>query len=206
MKGKNKRNNQIYIPVFAFILLIILLLSNKPSIPTGGVQLNIQEDIKIAHAYSLNDWINKFFDTNGIVFSKGTCSDVAQDLLRLSLNERLQVTEQFTTQGNQKVSSLMFGIKQEFVGALEMIYGKDLVKKEDSDSLLNFWSEAIVRLPRLERTTEIEVTLYGNSKDKFYVNHGKFTTPMIECDFSFDEFEKEVCNCRTERTHEYINE
>lgn len=214
------QNNQSGIPTGG---AHIQFQENNPSnIPTGNTHIQFQENPS-RFAYTLENWMNNFFEIDGITFPKGYCANIAKELLSTQIKKKLQVTEDFTTTGSQRVSTRMFGIDQEYVGALEMIYGKELVNKnttesilkkyhveiinkDEIDSVLNFWSETIVKLPHLERTTEIEVTLFGVSKDKFKVTLGRLTTPILDCLFITKEDGSADCNCKIKRTHDYVNE
>jgi len=200
---KNKTWQYIsYMVVIASIAIAIMV---TPKTITGSSQIQFQEQSR--YAKTLQNWIHEFYDINGIIFPKGSCTETAKGLLENCLTKRLQVTEDFTTTGPQRVSSLMFGIEQEFVGVAEMIYGKDLVDKENCDTVLNYWVEEVVRLPKLSRASEIEATFYGSIVDnQFYVKNGKFTTPMIECFFEARPDGSSDCTCKTGRRHEYVNE
>ncbi len=192
-----------YIFVIAFIATIIIV---APTNLTGSGHIIIHEEKPSSYAYTLRDWVYKFFQTEGVVFPTGTCSDITREFLSQFLQKGPSVTEKFATTGIQRVQSLLFGIEQEFVGAIEMVHGKDLVEQQGSDSILNLWVEGVVRLPKLSRASEMEITIYGEAKDMFYVKKGRFSTPMIECNFTALHDGTSDCKCSTEKTYHYVNE
>lgn len=202
MKDKNWQYIS-YIFVIAFIATILI---TAPRTMTGGSHISIYEEKPSTYAYKLKDWVYNFFQIENAVFPTGTCADITKEFLTEFLEKGPSVTEKFTTTGSQRVQSLLFGIEQEFVGAIEMIHGKNLVDREDSDSILNLWVEGVVRLPKLSRASELEVTIYGEASDHFYVKSGKFSTPMLECNFFALPNGASECKCETGRTYEYVNE
>ncbi len=208
---KNK-NNVHYIGYFLIIVLIAfsIFISSKGSqnniYPTGGSHLQFNQIDEKNYAYTLGTWINKFFEIDDFVFPKSACTDIAQQFLQNFKKKSPQVTEHFTTTGPQRISSRLFGIKQEFAGVIEMIHGKDLINEEGIDSILNFWVEGVVRLPKISRASGIEFILCGETKEKFYVKHGKIKTPIMDCTFEGQPDGTAICDCKIERTHDYINQ
>lgn len=207
MKEKDASKYFIFFFVFALIALGVLVWPNQYNTEsvTGSSHIQFEEKPE-RYAKTLENWIDEFFHIDGIIFPEGYCPEIAKELLENCVKKKLKVTEDFSTIGQQRVSSVLFGIEQEFVGALEMIQGKDLLKDEGVESGLNLWVEAIVRLPKFSRASEIEVSLLGATKDKFYVQRGNFSTPLLICGFTALPNGESECSCETGRRYEYINE
>ncbi|RLE47533.1 hypothetical protein DRJ25_02140 [Candidatus Woesearchaeota archaeon] len=207
MKDKNNSGYLAFLFIFATIALAILVdpALNTTENATGSA--NIQFDEKpVRYAKTLEDWLNNFFHIEGIDFPEGACSDVAKDMVTRLIKQSPKTTENFRTFGEQKIGSLMFGFDQERIGVIEMVSGKDLLKKENVNSALNFWMEYAVWLPRLNRASQIEATLFGDSKDKFYVKEGRFSTPVMKCSFTALPDGTSDCSCEYGRHHDYANE
>lgn len=196
--------------VSAIVVLVLIVASSedlhlKMSDPTGNI-VAPQFERPTTYAYNLNHWMQDFFGVPSASFPECACTDIAKEIGQILEKQALQVTEDFTTHGPQRVSSVVFGIEQEFAGGLEMVYGKDLVNKPGQDSAINLLVETVVRLPRLERSGGVEMTVYGVTKDLLYVNAGRIRTPMLDCSFARKADNKCDCFCITGRTTEYINE
>ena len=206
---KNKDNSKYFIFFFVFELIALAVFVSpkqyNTEIVTGSSHIQFEEKPE-RYAKTLENWIDEFFHIDGIIFPNGPCPEIARELLEDCVKKKLKVTEDFTTIGTQRVSSVLFGIEQEFVGALEMIQGKELLKDKGVDSGLNLWVEAVVRLPKFSRASEIEVSLLGTTKDKFYVQKGNFSTPLLLCGFTALPDGTSECSCETGRRYEYINE
>lgn len=199
---------------FASIFFVIMLLwasqedlNIRMAQPTGQHVVSPPDFNRPAtYAYTLNHHMQDFFNVPNAVFPECACTQVAREIGRRFDEMPLQVTEDFTTYGPQRVSSRVFGIEQEFAGGLEMVYGKDLVNKPGQDSAINMLVETVVRLPRLERSSGVEMTLYGVTEDVLYVNAGRIRTPMLECTFYRTVNNQCNCMCETGLDYDYVNE
>ena len=131
MKEKDASKYFIFFFVFALIALGALVWPNQHSTEsvTGSSHIQFEEKPE-RYAKTLENWADDFFHIDGIIFPKGVCPEIAKELLEQNIKKSPVVTEDFTTTGSQKICSLMFGFEQEFIGALEMIYGQSLLEKE----------------------------------------------------------------------------
>lgn len=194
----------------AFLILLAVVINPNSINPTSYVAAGhpVGTGIeKVSYgAYNLGTWIEKFFGTKNAVFPKGACAQVAEELLNDKLNDIVVVTEGFSSTGPQRISTVMFGIEQDFIGALDMIYGDDLVAREGSDVLLDLWVEAIVRLPKTTKTTHLSIFLFGKKEGNvIHIQEGEVSTPISKCNFDITEGEYKS-TCEVGRTHEYPSE
>lgn len=205
------KNKHIMVTFGSVIFVMMLVFASqeefniKLSSPTGQFHEKPQFDRPATYAYNLNHHMQDFFLVPNAVFPDCVCADLAKEIGGRMDQLALQVAEDFTTYGPQRVSTRVFGIEQEYAGGLEMIYGKDLVNKPGQDSAINLIIDTVVRLPRLERSAGIEMTLYGQKEDRLYINVGMIQTPMLECYFKRNIDDTCDCMCDTGMTHEYAN-
>ncbi len=204
---KHKPSDYLAYVLVAFLILLALVINpgstNPTSFVAAGQPVGSGIETPGYGGYTLGTWAQKFFKTSKSVFPEGACAQVAEELIYDQLNSYLVVTEDFTTHGPQRISTMMFGIRQDFIGAMEMVYGKDLIDREDSDIVLDIWVEAIVRLPKTTRTTQIEITLFGKKVgDTIVIKAGSVDTPIMKCNFDTANVTT-LESCKIERSYTY---
>jgi hypothetical protein len=197
-----------YLTLVTVVLVGVLIISPNyfagPKFETPTGQLIYTPPYKESQdfSYSLDDWVNGFFRIRGLKWPKGSCTDVANQLFDFVIYSHLTVTEDFSTFGPERMSNVVYGLEQEHAGAIEMIYGKDLLKDYPGDSALHLYAESVVRIPHVDRASEMHLNLFGYSEDYFYVTHGRIVTPTLECDFTSKEGVA-TCECKYSHTAEY---
>ncbi|RMD58146.1 hypothetical protein D6825_01855 [Candidatus Woesearchaeota archaeon] len=154
------------------------------------------------YALTLNDVIRDFFNVHAVSFPQGECTQIPIGLYNNIAYRPISVTEDFTTTGEQERSSTtMYGFEEDTVGALELVKGKRSIPGKE-DGYISIVSERPVRIPKLTRVGYIEMTLFGEIGDLFYVTKGSLRTPVLLC-----EFEKtgdgSSCKCTIRKTYDY---
>lgn len=199
------KHTSLLVAVFVTIFLVSSNYVAEPHFETitGNIVYKppYREDLKF-HSYSMGDWVNGFYQIRGIVWPKGSCTKVAQDLYDFLANNHMTVSEDFSTFGDERVSNLVFGIEQEHAGAVEMVHGEDLLKGYPGDSAMHVYAESVVRIPHMDRASEIHLNLFGYAEDYLYVTYGKIVTPTLTCEFTSQEGVAQ-CDCTYEQTTEY---
>ena len=184
-------------------LALVFAIASFPDTITGAASYRYDGEERSTYAYTLNDWVRGFFQVESIVFPPGSCTSVVEEIYGNMAFKPLSATEDLSTHGRERTSSVMFGFEGDAIGALEMIYGKNLINMDGIDSSLNLIGEAPVRLPKLTRVANVELSLYGVSRDKLYVTEGALVLPTLQCRFVVEDG-RAVCDCnRIERTYDY---
>ena len=197
-----------YLTLVTVILVGVLIISpnyfteTRFETPTGQLIYTPPYKESQDFSYTLDDWVNGFFEVRGVKWPKGSCTGVGKQLYDFLAHNHLTVTEDFSTFGPERMSNVVFGLEQEHAGAMEMIYGKDLLKGYPGDSALHVYAESVVRIPHVDRASEMHLHLFGYSEDYFYITHGNLVTPTLKCTFTSHEGIAN-CECQYEHTAEY---
>lgn len=191
--------------VTSVIIICIVLLGSQLSglrLATGTATL--PKDA--TYAYTLNDWLMDFYNIYGIQFPEGVCTEVAQDLYNELAFDPTTVTEDFSTKGRNRISSIMYGIEENVVGSLEMIHGIGVIQEDNViDSKIYLTADAVVKIPKFTRISHIELVLNGVTlgRNFFEVKSGRIETPTLHCEF-FTKNNQIICDCSTGFSEEFI--
>ena len=193
--------NKVVIFIGGVIVALLAAHLIQNSSPSGALIYSERED-STAYAYTLNDWIRGFFGIQGVFFPTGSCMEIPTGLFNEIVFRSISVTEDVSTKGTERVSTVMFGFEEDTLGALEMAHGNVALGGGAEDSYINLIAIAPVRIPKMTRHSYIELSLFGKSGDLFYVTRGQVRTPIIFCDFTSQNGQA-ICNCEAGRTFDY---
>jgi len=194
----------LLIAIFVTIFLVSSNYISEPKFetPTGGLVYTPPYKEEGVYSYTLGDWVNGFYQVRGLVWPRSACTMVAKELYDSVATAHLTVSEDISTFGEERMSNIMFGIEQEKAGAVEMIYGNGLLNKYPGDSAMHVYVESVVRIPHVDRASQIHLNLFGYSEDYFYITYGKIITPTITCEFTSEDG-LATCNCTYGLTTDY---
>ena len=145
-------------------------------------------------AFTLYTHITRFFNINDVVFPQQItgCMPAMQDVFYTITLTPLEVTSSFLTTPSERIASYVFGFGRS-VGTLDMMKGKSFVNYGDGYIALS--TETMIRLPPdMYKKTAVQIELYGEISDNFYVTRGSFRTPATECSFETTGGTA-VCSC-----------
>jgi len=200
MKVKHQVCLTLSIALFLFFTLLSL---DIPGIdvpgPTGGVIVNkylSPEASEQTRAYTLHHRALDFFDLDGVVFPEGVCIPAAHELYGNVAYVPVDVSAGFSTSGQERTETMSFVIdRHERFGTIDFVKSPTFLSELNADSLISISSEAIVRVPKAERTTYLVMDLYGETVGPFiYITKGRFSTPTTDCIFLV-EGGYALCDC-----------
>ncbi|MBS3124874.1 hypothetical protein J4211_01310 [Candidatus Woesearchaeota archaeon] len=172
-----------------FILLLTGAMVQFGGTPTGAV---VKEN---SYALTLDDTVNRFFETYAVTFPQGSCGEVARQLYEQIALPALDTSDGFATQGPERLATINFVVKRtSHFGTLDMSKGKTLNGNEGGFLSIN--TETLVRVPKDQRSTYYFMDLYGIPQGTFIITKGSFSTPSVDCTFNNIQG-RAVCNCST---------
>jgi len=178
--------NQIALLATIGIVFLFIIGLNLES-PTGFITGN--------YAKTVNSHVTDFFSITGIAFPPNECGKIVKELYDDFAFVPTDTTVGFESSG---VKTLNFVVdRTERYGTIDMARGLTIVGNEGADSAISINAESIVRVPKTQRFNFLAIELYGLSKDRFFVTHGAFSTPGIDC--VFDMRSGQVCDCDVHR-------
>ena len=174
--------------IIAFILQLILLFGGISI--TGGAIIGDAQTKTSAPA----DQIHEFFLVDDVIFPIGGCGDIAKGLYESTLKQQANEMVGFKTEGPTRAATINFVLDRiRKFGTVDMITG-NLIDDPYADSLISINTEAVVRTPKETRKTFYNMDLYGIANQYFYIQHGRFATPSLDCTF-FNKEGYAVCDC-----------
>ncbi len=196
-----KRNYAVATLTMALIAVLLAIVTFPANI-TGSAAYAYEGEERNTYAYTLNDWVRGFFQSEGIALPKGECMHVLGDIYNQIAFKPLSGTEDISTHGKNRFSSVMWYIEESMVGALEMIYSKKL-SGNGADSVIHIIAEVPSRVPKISRTSKIEMHLLGTNSDQVYITHGSFSMPIMSCEFNIGDDGFADCECTSKDPGEY---
>jgi len=185
-------NNRIIAAVLLIKTLILLI------IVMGGASITGSAVIGNAETYSKTpaDRVNSFFGVSEVVFPAGSCGEIARELYENTAKKPANEIVGFETKGPSKAATINFVLDRiRHFGTLDMIKGKALINDQFADSMISINTEAVVRTPKETRKTFYNMDLYGTANQFFYVHHGRFAMPSLDCKFINQEGYA-ICDCK----------
>ena len=172
----------------SFILLIIVLGSTSI---TGGSVIR-----DAGYANTPADRVHEFFGVGGVVFPIGNCGDIAQGLYESTISTPANEMVGFKTEGPSRAATVNFVLDRiRHFGTIDMIKGASIIDDPYADSMISINTEAVVRTPKETRKTFYNMDLYGITNQFFYVHHGRFATPSLDCKF-VNQDGQAICDCQ----------
>ncbi|MBW2972929.1 hypothetical protein KY346_00895 [Candidatus Woesearchaeota archaeon] len=173
----------------SFILLIIVLGSTSI---TGG---SVIGDVA-GSANRPADKVHEFFGIGGVVFPIGDCGDIAHGLYESTISTPANEMVGFNTEGPSRAATVNFVLDRiRHFGTIDMIKGASLIDNPRADSMISINTEAVVRTPKETRKTFYNMDLYGITNQFFYIQHGRFATPSLDCKF-VNQDGQAICDCK----------
>ncbi|MBW3001824.1 hypothetical protein KY338_01520 [Candidatus Woesearchaeota archaeon] len=171
------------------IILLIIVLNNTSI--TGGAVIGDAE----GYANTPSDKVQEFFGVQGIIFPSYDCGEIASGLYLNIADKAADDMAGFMTQGANRAATINFILDRiRLVGTIDMVKG-NIVDDPFTDSLISINSEAVVRTPKDTRKTFFNMDLYGVTDQFFYVQHGRFATPSLDCEF-VNQDGMAICDCQ----------
>ncbi len=172
----------------ALAVFFVLLQIKLPS-PTGAVAEE-QHNVSLG----LNQEVDNFFGTNGVLFPRGNCGDVISDFYSYYAFMPA-MTEGFATEGADKVATINFMMDRvRYVGTMDLFKGQFL-SAGDENAQIGVKMESITRIPKGSRRNFFDFNIYGITDGTFVVTRGTFSTPSLDCEFKTASG-LAICNCQ----------
>jgi hypothetical protein len=147
------------------------------------------------YANTPSDKVHEFFNVEGVMFPSYDCGEIALGLYQNIADKAADDMAGFMTQGANRAATINFILDRiRLVGTIDMVKG-NIVTDPLTDSLISINSEAVVRTPKDTRKTFFNMDLYGVTNQFFYVQHGRFSTPSLDCDF-VNQDGVAICDCK----------
>lgn len=187
--------------LFGFAMVLgLTLIAAAANPPTGAVQVATytgpDDEATGVKALRLHDRALDFFNTKELIFPKGVCMPAAHELYGNVAYVPIDVSAGFSTSGTERFSTISFVIdRHERYGTADFVKSPTFLKDQQSDALISISSEAIVRVPKADRTTYLIMDLYGLIDGPYmFVNKGRFSTPTTDCIFVVNNGQA-YCDC-----------
>ncbi|PIN76244.1 hypothetical protein COV18_00395 [Candidatus Woesearchaeota archaeon CG10_big_fil_rev_8_21_14_0_10_37_12] len=173
--------------VVVFFLLIGLDTSSPTGL-TGYAIIHTTEENQQTYAHTLHKVSTNYLGVEAFSFPSGICTDIARDLYRQLAYQTMDTSTSFTTQGVEKTKTMNFIVgRTTTFGTLDLTRGETLLQSKEAETMLSLSAETVVRVPKKERLTFFNMDLYGYSREYFYIIHGRFSTPTLDCSFTSKE-------------------
>lgn len=184
------KNRLIVAPLIISTFILLIIFMNSTSI-TGGASIGSTTSYSHTPANKVHD----FFGVNGIVFPAQDCGDIAQGLYENIAGMAADDMTGFATSGPNRAATINFILDRiRLMGTLDLVKGS-IVNDPQADSMISINTEAIARTPKEIRKTFFNMDLYGVTDQYFYVLHGRFSTPSLDCSF-INQDGGAVCDCK----------
>lgn len=194
-----KLQHQIYLFLSIGVFLVLALTSIHLPDPTGmAIVQDYTANDRDGNTYAkvLHDQVATFFGIQGIYFPQHACTDVAMSMYNDVAYRPVDEHAGFQSAGNERIASINFVIDRlRRYGTIDLIKGQQLLEKFDTNSMISLNMEAIVRVPKEDRTNFYSMDLFGNTvQGNLYIQRGRFSTPSFDC--AFVQYNGNIaCNC-----------
>jgi len=176
------------------VIFFALINVDAPSL-TGAAIVKDYSRNQETYAVQLNDHILRFFGVEGVYFPSHPCTNIAKDFYSSIVLQPVQVTAGFGNKGPERITTTNFVIDwDDRYGTLDLSYGEHILADYEADSMISINTESIVRVPKSTRLNFFSMDLFGVTRDRFYINKGRFSTPSIDCVFILNNGDV-ICDC-----------
>lgn len=178
------KTHQAFLYLSVLVVLLSALLVVKQSSPTGGFVVKDYSEPQEQFAYTLHTKVAGFFNTPLIVFPQTACGTVAREMYEDIAFRVLDVSTGFENTASERIASVNFVTDRlRRYGTLDMVKGATLLQGYVADSIISINLESVVAVPKEQRANFFSMDLLGYTRDAFYVEKGRFSTPSFDCAF-----------------------